>query len=212
MACSLLRYLPRGYYWKNVLQPDLGLRFRDVEHTDFFPCLLKHRTVMWMWLNIWMVGMKLAKQSILGTQTHCDQSNTTVPWHHAPNKHKHSEHGWLRFPGVAMRLLWQWWPLHTGCQSTYSAPWCKIFVPKGMTEMNPEKNARPQLGRHFGFCVCMRWVFGSAWFLNWRTLMKSKTHPLYILIISMQVIQNAWGACSDHCTQRVNIFPSNPMC
>ena len=40
--------------------------------------------------------------------------------------------------------------------------------------------------------------------------MKSKTHPLYILIISMQVIQNAWGACSDHCTQRVNIFPSNP--
>ena len=114
---------------------------------------------MWMWLSIWMVGIKLAKQSSLGTQTHCDQSNTTVPWHHVPNKHKHSKHGWLRFPVVAMMLLWQWWPLHTGCQSTYSAPWCKIFVPKGMTEINPKKNARPQLGRHFGFCVCMRWVF-----------------------------------------------------
>ena len=89
-------------------------------------------------MNIWMVEIELTKQSAK-----------------KGHKHRHSKHGWFGFHLAAMRLLWQWWPLHKGFQSTYSAPWCKILVPGSMAEMNPErKNKGRNWAGIFG-CVCV---------------------------------------------------------
>lgn len=169
MAFSLLRYLPIGHYWKNPLQPDLELRFRDdLEYTDFFLCLLKHRTVMWMWLNIWMLGDTNTLRSIKHNYSlvPCTkQTQAFQTWLIAISPCSHE---------AAVTVVTTSHRMPINIFSTLVQDICS----KRHDRNEPRKNARAQLGRHFRFCVCMCWVFGSVWFLTWKTLMKSKTHQL----------------------------------